>query len=525
MNLSHVLALHARHNPGKIAVLEGARSLSYGQFEQSLQRLAAGLSALGVGRGDVVGVGLGDCSEHLVALYALARLGAVTLPLEVRWTPSETARVLTRFGAVAALLENAAWEALQGDTEFHKEASLPPGLEKRIVTRTGGAPGAAHDLESLLGGGAGTSAAPPEDVDWSDHPLAIALTSGTTGQPKGALVTHGRMLARMMAQWAHLSFHVDDRYLSATPLFHGAGRSFCMSHLYLGATVVLGPEKFDPRAVLEAIAAHRITTVFLVPTQLQRIVELEDVESFDRSSLRVVLSSGSALSPALRTRVLERFSPRLFDYYGSMDGGGISVLRPEDMRTHADSVGRPMLHVDVRIEDPAGQELPPGAEGEVCYRGPGILSGYVNNPEATAAALKDGWLHSGDLGRMDGEGYLSITGRISDIIIRGGVNIYPAEVEAALLEHPAVREAAVVGVPDEEYGETVAAFVVLREPFAPEALEALCAKRLAAYKVPRRFVTVEEIPRNVGGKAVKEHLLRLLKPVSENSKSALRDEP
>lgn len=506
MNLSHVLTLHAKYRPNKIAVRDRERKFTYAELERAIQNLANGLGAIGVKSGDVVGIGLGDCIEHLVALYAVARMGAIVLPMDVRWKPGETGRVLAEFEAGTVLLENSGFRQLS-------ESELAvPAITERIVVRNSEGTEGITDLKTLMDTGAKSGREMRETADMTDRPLTIALTSGTTGNPKGAVISHGQMLARFMANWAHLSFHGEDRYLSATPIFHGAGRTFCMSHLYLGASVVLSGEKFEVEGVLEEIAAHAITTIFLVPTQLRRLLEFEPLENFDRSSLRVVISSGTALSPALRSAVMERFSPNLFDYYGSTDGGGISLLRPEDQETHPDSVGHPMLHMEVRIFDSKGRETSPGNEGEVCYRGPGVSGGYLNNPQATRETFRDGWFHSGDLGRLDENGFLYITGRIKDIIIRGGVNIYPAEIEAVLTGHPLVREAAVLGVASTEYGEEGVAFVVTREKITVAEIMEFCSTRLAGYKVPRQTVIVEEIPRNVGGKVIREELIKRLAP-------------
>ncbi|MEE8394522.1 MAG: AMP-binding protein [bacterium] len=503
MNLADALALNGRLRPNRLAVLDRAREWRYAEFDAAVQNLADGLSGLGIRPGDIVAAGFGDNAEHLVALYAIARLGGTALPMDFRWTAPETARVLAAFGARAALLEKETWR------ELAKLPKLVRRLEGRVVLREADDGGGATDFETVMAQGRAAPAARGKSPDMTGRPLLIALTSGTTGRPKGAVLTHGQMYARFVAQWAHLSFNGEDRYLSATPIYHGAGRGFCMSHLFAGGQVVLGSYPFDALKVLQDIANHRITTTFLVPTLLQRILDEPGLESFDRSSLRVVLSSGAALSPALRADVLRRFTPNLYDYYGSTDGGGVSVLCPRDQQSHGDSVGRAMLNLEIRVLGADGGAVEPGTEGEVCYRGPGVAGGYFKNPAATAQTFRDGWFHSGDLGRLDHDGLLYVTGRIKDIIIRGGVNIYPAEVESILAGHPRVIEAALLGEPSREFGEEAVAFIVLRNRVSAEQLGTFCRERLAPYKVPARFVSVAELPRNVGGKVIREELPKL----------------
>jgi len=509
MNLSQIMTLHARQRPHELAI-QGAdregceRALDYASLEAELAAMAGGLGAIGVRPGDVVAVGLGEIVSHAVALYAAARLGAIVLPLDHRWTSAELARALSAFPVRAALLEpenlaalgaeRDAWPALRGRWVY--AGAAPSGGLQSAVPLADLIDGPPMEAADRAPGGGG----------WDDAPLFIALTTGTTGTPKGAVLTHGQMRMRLVSQWAHLDFGLEDRYLSATPLYHGAGRSFVMSHLYLGAKVFLCPPPFDARRVLTDIQRQRITTLFLVPTLLQRLLEVPDLDAFDRSSLRVVVSSGAALTAELRAAVQAHFSPRLFDYYGSTDGGGISLLRPGEQATHADSVGRAMLHTEVRITDAAGRALPPGQEGEVCFRGPGVCTGYYGNAQATAEAFRDGWFHPGDLGWLDEEGYLHISGRMKDIIIRGGENLHPTEIEAALTAHPAVREAAVVGAPDAELGEVPVAFVVLRSQAEEADLRAFVGERLARHKVPARIVVLEKLPRNVGGKVLRDDL-------------------
>jgi len=317
------------------------------------------------------------------------------------------------------------------------------------------------------------------------------------------MLTHHQFLRRFWTHWINLGLNSHDRYVSATPLYFGGGRTFAMSQLFTGGTVIMFPPPYAPEELVAEIARRRATSVFLVPTLLRRLLELPSDVLAPMRALRQVLSSGSALHPDERRAIRSRLCPGFFEYYASTEGGGVSLLTPEDQQVYEDSVGRPVFAVDVEIVDEEHRPLPPGSVGRLRYRGPGVATGFHGNPEETARAFHEGWFYPGDLAAVDERGYVFLKGRFKDMIIRAGVNIHPTEIEAILLGHAAVTEAAVVGWPSREFGEEIAAFVTVHRPVSEGELAALCRRELAPYKVPRQIFVVDALPRNSLGKILK----------------------
>ena len=479
-------AHHARALADKPALVHGERLVRYQELDALVRRTAQALYSLGFAEGDVAGVALRDSIEHVVLLCALARAGIIILPIDWRWTSAEQERVARHFGAKTMLVEpgRPAPEGLRCiavDEEFDR------------VVRTAKIDGHAF----------------PE----GDVPLLMSLSSGTTGRPKGPRIRHGQFLARYRVFWINLGFNSQDRFLAATPLYYGGGRTFALVMLYMGGTVIMLPPPYEPEALCEAVARHRITNLFLVPTLLRRLMTLPDATLRPLRSLRLLLSSGSALHPDERNEIRKRLCPSFVEYYSSTEGGGVSYLTPEDPEQFGSSVGRPVFGVDVECVDEAHRPLPPGEVGRIRYRGPAVSDSFWNDPEASRESFRDGWWYPGDLGTLDEHGYLYLRGRAKDMIIRGGINIDPAEVEAVLQSHAAVVESAVVGWPSREFNEEVAAFVIVKTPVPPADLRALCRSRLAPYKVPKEVFVVQDFPRNTLGKVIKAELSAKLPPL------------
>ena len=486
MNLADALAHHVRARPDRPALIAGPRTLYYRELNGLVRRWAAHLHALGIRDGQILGIALKDTPDHVIALYAAARLGAVALPMDWRWTDEEKVALATRFRSAAILIE--------------ADAAPLAGVRCVPVDR------AFHD------GVAASTADLPFPADGT-APLLLSLSSGTTGRPKGPMVTHAQFLRRFWTHWIDLGLNAGETYVSATPLYFGGGRTFCMSQLFAGGTVVLFPPPYQPEALVDELARRGATSLFLVPTQLRRLLDLSDERLAPVRRLRLLLSSGAPLHPDERRQIRARLSGRFHEYYASTEGGGVSLLRPEDLDRHPDSVGRPVFGVEVGIFDDAMNRLPAGEVGRLGYRGPGVASGFYDDPEAGAEAFRQGWFFPGDLAMVNEAGFVFLRGRAKDMIIRGGVNIYPAEIEAVLQAHPDVRESAVVGWPSRVMGEEVAAFVSLRAPVSDDALRSFCAGRLAPYKVPKGFFPVDELPRNPSGKVLKAALVARLAPI------------
>jgi acyl-CoA synthetase (AMP-forming)/AMP-acid ligase II len=479
MNLAEALAHHKGSRPSHPALIAGDRQILYRDLYPLVTRTAAHLGACGIAPGDLVGLTLKDTLEHVVLFYALARLGVVNLPMDWRWTLEERAGVAGRFGARCVLVEPGAEitgvRCIAIDDSWHQAVAR--------ATEDGAYPG----------GG--------------DLPLLVSLSSGTTGRPKGPLLTHGQFFRRFMVHWINLNLNSLDRYVSATPLYFGGGRTFVMSVLFAGGTVILFPPPYQPRDLVAELSRRQATSLFLVPTLLRRMLELPHGDAAAFRSLRLLLSSGSALHPDERREIRSRLSANFFEYYASTEGGGVSLLTPQDQMIHADSVGRPVFGAEVEVVDDDHQLVAPGTVGRLRYRGPAVATGFFGECDPDRETFRDGWFYPGDLACLDKDGYVFLRGRRKDVIIRGGVNIYPGDIEAALLAHPMVAEAAVVGLPDREFGEEVAAFVMLRDRVAAAELVAWCRERLAAYKVPKSIIRLDEMPRNSAGKIVKRELI------------------
>ncbi len=495
MNLADALAGNAHRRPDHAAVIEDGRVLSYLEFFKATRRWAAALAGLGAGPGQIVGVNLKDTAEHLIALYAIARAGAGILPMDWRWTDHEKENVAGAFGAQLVISEaddgfatlDGPWQSVRLDPDW--EGKLAQAEADRTF------------LES------------------DDPPLVLALSSGTTGTPKGPLITHRQFLARFMIYFVTLGFNERTRYLCATPLYFGGSRGYAMCALYAGATVRLSPPPHEPTELVAVANDFGASHLFLVPTQLRRVMALsggpKEMPLFQ--TLDLLFSTGAVLHPEERDLLMARLCPRYLNFYGSTDGGGCSALLWHDPVTVAASVGRPVFGARMEIVDGDDRRVAAGEVGRIRYRHPGTATGYYNNPEASLEAFRGGWYYPGDLGWLDEDGYLFLAGRATDMIIRGGVNIYPAEVEHVLMLHPEVHEAAVVGWSSNEFGEEVAAFVVPRQDGADavsgDALISHCRERLAPYKAPRQIFLLDELPKNGVGKIRKDQLAERLPPL------------
>ena len=482
------LARRAALSPDRIALEVGESVIRYGELHEIARRLARRLAAAGVGAGEVVAARAEDVSDFACLVWGLRELGAVLLPLNPRLTAEEAAQVL-RDSGVRLLVDD-------GEPIAQAAAALAGGLARGVL-RSG-------DFESLASLPAGASTGP--GPGWKDADgLALIYTSGTTGQPKGAMLPCSAFLASARGSAELLGTGPDERWLACMPLFHVGGLSILLRACLAGSAVVLQPG-FDPGAVDRALERDGITGVSLVATMLQRLLG-ERGERRPPSSLRWVLLGGGPAPAALLAPARALGYP-LAPTYGLTEAASqVATRLPADADSPLDGRLCPLPGTALKIVDTAGRVLPAGEPGEICIRGETLMRGYLGRPEATARALRDGWLHTGDVGTLDAGGRLRVLDRREDLIVSGGENVYPAEIEATLAQHPAVLEAAVVGEPDAEFGARPVAWWVAAVPGAEEPdLEAFCRERLAGYKVPRRFLRLASLPRNSAGKLLRRDL-------------------
>jgi acyl-CoA synthetase (AMP-forming)/AMP-acid ligase II len=486
MNLAYALDIHARARPDHPALVENGTVIGYGELTAQVRRLAAWITARVPDETAVVGLCLADTARHVIALYALARAGRIILPMDLRWSEAERANVAGHFGASLVLTEPGQ-PAVDGIATLAWDAALDEAI-------------AAADPDIAF----------PQD---GETPFVLSLSSGTTGRPKGPLIAHRHFFRRFMTHWINLGLNGRDRFVMATPLYFGGGRTFAMSVLFSGGTVIMKPPPCSPEDLIATVAAADATSLFLVPTQFRRLLELPDATLAPLKRLNLLFSSGAPLSADERRAIRARICDRFFEYYASTEGGGITLLGPADIDGHGDSVGRPVFAVEVEVVDDDDTPLPTGMVGRLRYRGPGVATAYHRDPEASVEAFRHGWFYPGDLAEIDAAGFVSLKGRAKDMIIRGGINIYPADVEATLTAHPAVAEAAVVGWPSREFGEEIAAFVRLSGPADEASLIAFAAARLARAKWPRAVFIVDDLPKNSAGKVLKRDLAARLTPL------------
>jgi O-succinylbenzoic acid--CoA ligase len=483
--LPNWLAQRAAISPDRPALIARDNHWSFGALDQWAQSLAMALAHWGVRAGDRIGLLLQNSPEFVAVVHGVPRVGGVLVPLNTRLVAGELAWQLTDVGARLLLYDAthaATAQTLQG---------LVPSLQ-------------ALDLRDLTAGSCNGGRQTPDAIRSIDLAAlhTIIYTSGTTGHPKGAMLTFGNHWWSAIGSVLNLGLRDDDSWLAVLPLFHVGGLAILIRSIVYGIPVVLH-EAFDPVAVNAAIDRQGISCVSLVSVMLRRVLDARD-EAPMPASLRCILLGGGPVPKLLLERCVRSHLPVIQTYGLTETASQVVTLAPADALRKVGSAGKPLLPNELRIERDHAP-APPGAAGEILVRGPSVTVGYVNQPEETERALRDGWFHTGDVGYLDADGYLYVLDRRDDLIISGGENVYPAEVEAALLDHPAIEDAAVVGIPDSEWGEAPVAAVKLHPSEALDADEVMqfCATRLARYKVPRTIHIVEALPRNAAGKLLR----------------------
>ncbi len=508
MNVSQLLTKSAKTFPENLALVHGPKRLTYAQFDSRVNRLANALRRLGVKQGDNVVLMQYNYPETLESIFACFKTGCACVPINFRLHPNEFAFIIDHSEAKAVILSSEFNEAFAGIRDripnVHHFITLSDAGDEFL------------DYEKLISAESdqfrdvGTK---PDDLAW------LFYTSGTTGMPKGAMLTHRNLMAMTMNFYADIcpGFGPDDVILHAAPLSHGSGL-YALPNIGKAATnIILASKSFDPELVLKTIQEYRVTNMFVAPTMIKLIVESNAVDRYDHGSLSSLNYGGAPMLVKDLEQAMTKLGPCLVQLFGQAESPmTITYLphrdhvldgNPEQMKRLA-SAGLPRTDVEVKIFDGDDKELSSGKTGEIVTRSDLVMSGYWRNPEATEETIRNGWLHTGDMGYMDERGYLFIMDRSKDMIISGGENIYPREIEEVLIKHAAIREVAVIGIPDPQWGEAIKAVVALLPGLTAteEELISFCKNNIASYKKPKSVDFVDELPKNNYGKILKRDL-------------------
>jgi long-chain acyl-CoA synthetase len=490
MNLAQTLIDAADQDPGHVAVKLDDAELTFRQLEGATAHLAGLLAEHGFSRGDRVGIMLPNVPHFPVIYYGVLRAGGVVVPMNVLLKKREVAFYLEDPGAKLLF----AWEGFAEDAQAGAEAA---GAECILVK--------AEEFVDLVG----AAEAVTEVADTDDDDTAVILyTSGTTGKPKGAELTHANLARNAEASRGLFGLGSDAVVLGALPLFHSFGQTCGMNAtLGGGGTLTLIP-RFDPGKALEILQRDEVNVFQGVPTMYGAMLHHPDHEQYDVSSLRVCASGGSAMPVELMRGFEDAFGCKVLEGYGLSESSPVASFNHPDRERKPGSIGTPIEGVEMQVVDDDGNEVDQGEVGEIVIRGHNVMKGYWNRAEETRETIRDGWLHTGDMGKVDEDGYFFIVDRKKDLIIRGGYNVYPREIEEIFYEHPAVREAAVVGIPHDEYGEEIGAAVALKdgEDVGEAELRDFIKDQVAAYKYPRRIWFVDELPKGPTGKILKREI-------------------
>lgn len=486
------------------------KATSYGELDAAITKFASGLVQLGIKKGDHIALLLGNSPYFAISLYGAMRMGATVIPVNPIYSPDEIGYILNN-GDVKAVVS---LDLLLPIAE--KSHHLLPKIEHYIICDSNQPEAAGLNKEELTiypKMKAFTDVLASGRLDYigpellEDETAVILYTSGTTGKPKGAMLTHKNLYSNAFDIGEYLKMDQNDRIITVLPMFH----VFCLTvalnaPLMTGATMLIAP-KFSPKDVFDMAREHGATIFAGVPTMYNFLYQYEAGNPDDFKTMRVCASGGASMPVALLLNFEKKFNVRISEGYGLSEASPVTCFNPLDRERKPGSIGMSIVNVENKVVDELGEEVPPGQVGELIVRGPNVMKGYYKMPEETAATIRDGWLYTGDLARMDDEGYFYIVDRKKDMVIVGGYNVYPREVEEVLYDHPEIIEAAVVGIPDPDFGEAVVAYAVSKNlELTERELLAYCEERLAKYKVPSRIEFLEELPKNTTGKILRRAL-------------------
>jgi long-chain acyl-CoA synthetase len=493
MNISQHVQRAAKFFPDKPAILFEGASLTYRDLNAAIDRLANALAANGVGRGDCVALYLPNIPSFAICYLASVRIGAIALSINSMYKSGELNYILNDSGSVLVFTT--------GELLPNIPLTDCPAVKQVIVCE--GDPQGHPTLEAWLQ--ISSDQRPCADMNPKD-PAVLLYTSGTTGFPKGATLSHGNVVSNAWATVHHAGYTRDDRMILFLPVFHVFGQNFIMNATFQACATLVLHRRFAPEPVLDSIRRDRVSMFFAVPTIYIGLLNMP-LPDAALSSVRYEFSAASTMPREISARWTERFGRPVYEGYGLTECSPFACYN-HDFRHKFGSVGTPIENTEIRILDTEDNELPLGRWGEICIKGPGVMQGYWNKPDESRQALRNGWLHSGDIGMLDDEGYVFIVDRVKDMINVSGFKVWPAEVEQFLYKHPAVHEVAVYGKPHPEKGEMVVAAIVLREGArsSSEEISTYCRTHMAAYKAPARVDFVKELPKSATGKILKRTL-------------------
>ena len=505
LNLAAILRNSARKHPGKPAIIVGETRLSYAELDTRARRFAGALAKLGVKRGQHVALLLPNVPHFTIAYYAAHYLGCPVVPLNVLLTADEIAYHLSDSDSVVLV----AWEGFfaQAETGFNRAEACKHLIVARGGPAAAGVGSSALDMAALISEGEPLSELPDTNPD---DTAVVLYTSGTTGRPKGAELTHFNLFYNA-EYFATKLVPLDSTAVSLAvlPLFHSFGQTVVQNGtLSAGGTIVLLP-RFEPKAAFELMHAHKVTLFAGVPTMYFALLHYPDAKAFDLSALKYCVSGGSAMPVEVMRAFDEKYRVNILEGYGLSETSPVASFNVLHRPKKPGSIGLPLEHVEFKLVDEQGRTITePMVPGEICIKGPNVMKGYYKRPEANAEAIKSGWFSTGDVAHCDEDGYYFIVDRKKDMIIRGGFNVYPREVEEVLYAHPSVLEAAVIGVKHESHGEEVKAVLALKpgQHASAEDIIAYCKEKLAAYKYPRLIEFREALPKTATGKILKREL-------------------
>ena len=510
MNLSAQLHESAKNSAEKPAYYFMGQASTYAELDGAITKFASGLEKLGIKQGDHIALLLGNSPHFIISLYGALRLGVTVIPINPIYTADEIGYILNNGDVKAVVALDLALPLVE------KVHAFLPKIEQYVFCETKPESLVQSEIENLsvypkmksfsevVALGELTFQGP----ELNDDDVAIILyTSGTTGKPKGAMLTHRNLYSNAKDVADYLKMNNDDRVVTVLPMFH----VFCLTvalnaPLLSGATLLIAP-KFSPKEIFALIKGYEATVFAGVPTMYNFLYQFPDGHPDDLKSLRLCISGGASLPVALLKNFEQKFNVLVSEGYGLSEASPVSCFNPLDRPRKPGSIGTSILRVENKVVDELGEDVPVGSVGELIVRGPNVMKGYYKMPEETAATIRNGWLHTGDMARMDEEGYFYIVDRKKDLIIIGGYNVYPREVEEVIYNHPDVVEVAVVGVPEPNQGEAINAYVVSKNPkLSKEQIIEYCKEHLAKYKVPTTIEFLEELPKNTTGKILRRAL-------------------